>query len=54
MNNTDDTQELQKSTSTEDNSSNADKLIKIKEQAPLMRYFDLIDESTESFILGYN
>jgi len=52
MNNTtDNTQDIEQPIET---ASSVKEITQEKTQAPLMRYFTALDESTESYVLGYN
>jgi len=57
MNNTngsDNTQEVAQSINTNEPSPSIKEVTHEEKQAPLMRYFSIADESTESYVLGYN
>jgi len=54
MTNTESTQEVEQATKTLETSSSANKVTLEEKQAPLIRYFSIMDESTESYVLGYN
>ena len=54
MNNTDSTQEAEQSINPIDSSTSIKEVAFDEQQAPLMRYFSINDESTESYVLGYN
>ncbi len=57
MNNTngsDNTQEVAQSINTNEPSPSIKEVTHEDKQAPLMRYFSIADESTESYVLGYN
>ncbi len=54
MNNTDNTQEVEQSLTALEIASSVNEIAQEKKQAPLMRYFTILDESTESYVLGYN
>lgn len=54
MNKPNNIQEVEQPTYTVENSSTAAKVAEDKQQAPLIRYFSIFDESTESYMLGYN
>lgn len=54
MTNTDEAQELASADNANKvNTTNAQSS-KVNTEAPLIRYFDLIDESSNSYALGYN
>ena len=54
MYNTDNTPEAEQSINTMEASINMKQVANEEKQAPLMHYFSIIDESTESYVLGYN
>jgi len=54
MNNTDNTQEVEQSKNTSESSTSINEVEQEKKQAPLIRYFTILDDSTESYVLGYN
>jgi hypothetical protein len=54
MNNTESTLEEEQSITTFNSTSTANEITPEQKQAPLMRYFTAFDESTESYVLGYN
>jgi len=54
MNNTDNTQEVEQSLNTLERATSIKEVAHEETQAPLMRYFTILDESTESYVLGYN
>jgi len=57
MNNTnssDNSQEVAQSINTDETSPSIKEVTHEEKQAPLMRYFSIADESTESYVLGYN
>jgi len=57
MNNTDssdNTQKVAQSINTIETSPSVKEVTHEEKQAPLMRYFSIAEESTESYVLGYN
>jgi len=54
MNNTDNTQEAEQVINTLTTSTSVNEIAQENKQAPLMRYFTILDETTESYVLGYN
>jgi len=54
MTNTESTQEAEQSINTFEASTGVNEIKQEETQAPLMRYFTILDESTESYVLGYN
>ncbi len=54
MNCTDNTQEAEQSVTASETASIAKEASQEEVQAPLIRYFTILDESTESYVLGYN
>jgi hypothetical protein len=54
MNNTDNSQESEQTIEAFEASTSVTEIVQEDKQAPLMRYFTILDESTESYVLGYN
>jgi len=54
MKQTDNTKETPQVTDTQESLLANGVIKEIKQQKPLMRYFDLIEDTTEGFVLGYN
>lgn len=54
MNKVDSTPEMQKIAEQIVSSSTENKAEDENKQAPLIRYFSITDEATESYVLGYN
>jgi len=54
MNNTDNTQEAEQTIEAFEASTSVTEIVQEDKQAPLMRYFTILDETTESYVLGYN
>jgi len=54
MNNTDTNQEAEQSIEAFEASTSVNQIVQEDKQAPLMRYFTILDETTESYVLGYN
>ena len=54
MNNTDNTQEAEQTIEAFEASTSVAEIVQDDKQAPLMRYFTILDETTESYVLGYN
>jgi len=50
----DKTKELSQIIETDENPLGTEVNKEINKQKPLMRYFDLIEDTTEGFVLGYN
>jgi len=53
-NSSDNSQEVAQSINKDDTSPSIKEVTHEEKQAPLMRYFSIADESTESYVLGYN
>ena len=54
MKQTDNTKETPQATETQERILTNEVIKEINQQKPLMRYFDLIEDTTEGFVLGYN
>jgi len=54
MTTTDDAKELIQTTKNEASSTKLNDKAQTKSEAPLMRYFDLVDDSGDCYVLGYN
>jgi hypothetical protein len=54
MNNTDNNQEAEQTIEAFEASTSVNQIVQDDKQAPLMRYFTILDETTESYVLGYN
>jgi len=54
MNNTDNNQEAEQAIEAFEASTSVNQIAQENKQAPLIRYFTILDETTESYVLGYN
>jgi len=54
MNNTDNNQEAEQTIEAFEASTSVNQIVEEDKQAPLIRYFTILDETTESYVLGYN
>jgi len=54
MTNSDDVKEFTATIKTDKNTTKVNDKNKAKAETPLIRYFDLADDSSDCYVLGYN